>query len=105
MIAGILRERITIKKPVEVKNGYGGTDTTYEDVTTTRSAVKFNNGNRVDQNNEIVTTTNVTFTIRLYHSITNDMIVIWNNQKYRILSVNVEKEKQRINIIGDLINE
>jgi len=46
-----------------------------------------------------------TFTVRRYHNIKNDYIIIWQDRKYRITSINLNKHKQLIDIIGEFINE
>ena len=105
MIAGRLRELVKFQQPVTVKNQVGGNTTTYQDVITTRASVTYNSGNRINENNEIVMFNTVTFTVRMYHNITNDMIMVWRNQKYRITSINLNVQLQKLDIIGDLINE
>jgi len=72
---------------------------------TTRAQVTTNSGNRLNQNNEIIHTYNVTFIVRLYHDIEESDRVIYKGKKYRIISINKELYKQSTNIIGELINE
>nr|WP_244668142.1 hypothetical protein [Phocaeicola vulgatus] len=43
--------------------------------------------------------------MRLYHKVNEQMRIIWNGNKYRILSINRELYKQSITIVTELINE
>lgn len=105
MRAGLLTEPITIKEPIIIKDEFGGNAIDWKDVISTRAKVTYNSGSRQNQNNEIVNTYTVTFTIRLYHRIDEPMRILWNGNKYRILSINRELYKQSITIITELINE
>lgn len=105
MRAGLLRDSITIQEPVVVTDIYGGSSIEWRDIVNTRTQVNFNSGNRQNQNNEIITTYTITFTIRFYHKINEKMRIVWNGNKYRILSINRELYKQSITIITELINE
>lgn len=105
MRAGLLREQITIQKITNIKDAFGANTTLWVDKFTCRAQVNTNSGNRLNQNNEIIHTYNVTFTIRLYYNVEESDRIIFNGKKYRIISVNKELYKQAINIIGELINE
>lgn len=100
-----MRDTITIQKLTTIKNSFGSITTKFIDKFTTRAQVTTNSGNRLNQNNEIIHTYNVTFTIRLYHNVEESDRVIYNGKKYRIISINKELYKQAVNIIGELINE
>ena len=103
--AGLLTEHILIERITYIKNIFGANEKKWIRHINTRSIVKFNNGNRKIENNEIVNSYSLTFTLRFYHNITEDMRIVWNGKKYRILSIFPDKHKQSIEIIGDLINE
>lgn len=105
MKAGVLRESITIEKPVTLKDSFGSTTITWENAITTRTKVTYNSGDRQTPNNEIFHTQVVTFLIRSYHLVSEDMRVIYKGKKYRILSISSEIEKQQITIKTELINE
>lgn len=105
MQAGLLRNPITIQEPVTLKDTYGANTTEWKDVISTRAQVTYNNGNRQNLNNEIVHTYTITFTIRLYHRINEQMRILWDGKKYRVLSINKELYKQSVTIITELINE
>lgn len=103
--AGLLRETITILKLVSTKDSFGANSTEWTDKFTTRAQVTINSGNRENQNNEIVYTRNVTFSIRFYHAVTESDRVLYDGKKYRIISIDKERSKQSIHIIGEVINE
>ncbi len=64
-----------------------------------------NSGNRINQNSEIINTYNVSFLIRLYHNVDESDRIIYDNKKYRIISIYKDLAKQSKTIIGELINE
>ena len=103
MRAGLLTEPITFLKADIVKNQYGQEETYWDNHIITRGYVKFNSGNRVTENNEIINTYIVKFIVRRYHNIDEFMRIRWKNKLYRILCI--ETEKQSITITGELIND
>lgn len=105
MQAGILTEKISIEQPTIQQNGFGANNIKWTEFVTTRAGVTFSNGNRANENNEIVFTYNVIFKIRYYHNVTEFMRIIWNGQKYRILSIQPDKHKQFKVINTELIND
>lgn len=105
MRAGTLHYPITIQEPVAIKDGYGANSIDWRDVISTRSNVTYNSGNRQNQNNEIVHSYTVTFTVRYYHKVNENMRILWNGKKYRILCINPELYKQSTTIVTELINE
>lgn len=105
MQAGILTEVITIQQPTVNQNGYGANNVGWSDYITTRASVNYNNGNRVNDNNEITFAYLVSFTIRVFHQINERMRIIWKGNKYRILSIELDKHKQKQTIRTELINE
>ena len=105
MRAGLLNNPITIQEPITLKDVYGANGIDWKDAINTRAQVAYNSGNRQNQNNEIIHCYTVTFTIRLYHKVNEQMRIIWNGNKYRILSINRELYKQSITIVTELINE
>lgn len=105
MQAGLLKEVVTIQKPVVNQDGFGANDVNWSDLITTRASVGYNTGNRVNDNNEITFAYQVTFTVRVYHQINERMRIIWQGKKYRILSIELDKQKQRQTIRTELINE
>lgn len=106
MVAGTLKEIISVEKPIEIRDEFGANKLIWEKVIPrTRAKVTYSNGNRVNENNEIIFAYDVIFTIRIYHHIDEYMRIIWKNKKYRILSLEPDKTKQQITIRAELINE
>lgn len=105
MRAGLLMESITFIKAEIKKNEYGQEETIWNDYFKTRANVSYKSGNRITENNEIINTYTVNFTVRSYHKIDEFMRIGWNDKTYRILSINKDKRKQSITITGELINE
>lgn len=106
MRAGLLRDTIKVEKPTVVQDDFGANHiewTTF--IEKTRAQVTYSNGNRANQNNEIVYSYEVIFTVRAYHQITENMRIIWKSKKYRILSIEESLEKQNLTIRTELINE
>ena len=71
----------------------------------TRAFVNYTSGNRMTANNEVVWSHQVNFTIRVYHQVNEKMRIIWKGKKYRILSIEEDKDKQKLTIRTELINE
>lgn len=105
MRAGLLTEPVTIKRAEINKNEYGQEETVWKDYLSTRAGISYKTGNRVTENNEIINTYTVDFTVRSYHKIDEFMRIRWNGNTYRILSINRDKKKQSITITGELVNE
>lgn len=105
MRAGLLRYNITFAKPVIVRDDFGGNSIVYEKVIDTRANINYNSGNRANENGEIVWGHNLTFTVRLYHELSNDWIIRYDGKEYRILSIDKDILKQQITIIAELIND
>ena len=105
MRAGLLNETVTFKCPEVIKDDYGQEETTWKDYIKTRCKVYYKSGNRVTENNEIINTYNVEFTVRYYHNINEQMRILYNGKLYRILAINKDRLKQSITITGEMINE
>ena len=103
--AGLLDKIITIKKPLSnTKNDFGEDEITYDSGTDTRARVVFQADNRTIENGELVFPQSLKITVRSYVSVTNDSIVVWNDNEYRILSID-DTIKGEININAELIND
>lgn len=103
--AGLLRESVTILRPVATRNDYGEEVTTWEQVATTRCRVDFRSGTRAVETNEVFGPTTVVFTIRRFYSLDVYMRLQWHGKLYNIQSVNEESQKQCITILAELIND
>ena len=103
--AGLLRETMTILRPVVTRNDYGEEVTTWEQVATTRCRVDFRSGTRVVETNEVFGPTTVMFVCRRFYALDVYMRIQWHGRLYAIESVNEEGQKQSVTIIAQLINE
>lgn len=103
--SGRLQELITVQRPTITKDEYGANKTVWNNIINTRSDVQYDNGNRGTENNEIVFNYSKVFTIRYYHKVDEKDRIIWNGKKYRILSIEPNKEHQKLTIRTELINE
>ena len=106
MEAGKLTERITIQRQDVVRDVYGSTTTTWTDVVTDLpAAVGYVSGNREIDNEEIFHGRITTFTIRWRGSVSETMQILWDDLKYRILSIDRRTHRREYYIRTELINE
>lgn len=107
MIAGKLNKIISIQKLNIIKNGLGEVEGEewVDKLPNIRSQVTYQNGNRVDENNELFFAYQITFTVRIYHDIEELDKVIYNDKSYRILSIEENSDLQLKNLRCELIND
>lgn len=105
MNAGNLKERITIQEAVSVTDQYGGSAIQLRDKITTKAAVFVAKQDREITNYAEFYPAIITVHVRLYHSINNTDVVVWENNKYSILSVFKDKTRQLVEIKASLIRE
>lgn len=105
MQAGLLTETINIYNPSITTNEYGETIQNYTKVYTTRAKVDYSGGRKNIENNEVFFDYTKTFHIRYYVTINENMLIEWQNKKYRILSIEELRKWNEKVITGELINE
>lgn len=105
MNGGRLKEVIVIQRPTITKDEFGANRVEWKDIISTRSDVQFDNGSRAKENGEIVFNYTKVFTIRIYHDVDEKDRILWNNKKWRILSIEPDKDQQKQTIRTELINE
>lgn len=103
MRAGLLNKVVTILEPVTINSEYGGAETKYESTKNTKARVVFNNGERLVDNSEIYHSYTISFEIRNYHKVNEDMRIKYKDKQYRILSV--EEQVQSLILKCELVNE
>lgn len=103
--AGLLRETITILRPIVSRNDYGEQTTTWETVASTRARVDFRNGSRAVDVHEVTNLFTVTFIIRRFYQVDGHWRIRWKDRIYNIESVNEEPTRQSVTIIASVINE
>ena len=106
MEAGKLTERITIQRPGVERNIYGATQPTWTDVVADLpAAVNYVRGDREIDNEEIFHGRITTFSIRWRGEVNEEMRILWNELKYRILSIDRRTHRREYLIRTELINE
>ena len=87
-----------------MKSEYGDTRTIWEVYKRTRARVQHKSGERTDTNEEIQNIYRYTFTIRTSNQVNEKMVIEWNGNQYRILSID-STIKQKLVIEAELVNE
>lgn len=105
MKAGLLDEIIEIYKSEIVVNEYGEREEQFIKKCSTRAYVSWSGGNRSITNDEIFHTYTKTFTVRSYIPVVETDIIKWQNNNYRIITIEHRKGYNGIIIIAELINE
>lgn len=103
MRAGLLKECIVFQQLEIVKDEYGATEQIYNDLINTRARVEYSGGSRTNTNNEIYNEYSLTFTVRGYHQIKEDMLIKWRDKLYRILSIDDTIKEMKV-IQAELLN-
>ena len=89
-----------------MRDVYGATSTTWTDVVTNLpAAVNYIRGDREIDNEEIFHGRVTTFSIRWDGSVDETMRILWDNLKYRILSIDRRTHRREYLIRTELINE
>lgn len=105
MRAGPLNEIIDILSPVEVVNDYGERVETFVKTYTTRAGVSWDSGSRTIENDEIVHNYSKTFTVRSYVPVSEKDQISWQDNLYRIITIEKRRTFNGKLIRTELINE
>lgn len=106
MEAGKLNQRVEFWSLHQSEDVYGHREDDYELSFSTKASIKYNNGNRLIENQEIFFDNTLTFKIRSYCPVQDTDRIKYRNKWYRILFVNDEYNNRREKIItAELINE
>lgn len=106
MRAGLLTEKISIYRADIIQGEDGATNDIHTFITSTKAQVVSKAGDRTVVNDEVIYPFRVTFTVWRYIDIkeyTDN--IMWNNNKYRVLSVSDDKANNRKIIETEKINE
>lgn len=87
MKAGQLRDRIYIYELKIERSPYGNTSRKWYFKCTTRAKKDFASGGRTTENEEIFYTVEREFIVRIYVPVVETDIIVWNDQKWRIISI------------------
>lgn len=91
MRSGDLKERIKIYSLHKTATVYGDTRDEYIYNYTCRARVNYSSGNRTDDNGAIFYSVDREFIVRSYVPVHDTDIIVWNNQNWRILSMDPSK--------------
>lgn len=106
MEGGLLKDTIMFQRQYIALDEYGHEVITYKDAFPTRANVKWNNGDRIVSNDEIVYDNSLTFTVRRYCPVEPTMIIKYNDKRFRIITINPELDVyDRKEIIAEEIND
>lgn len=105
MIAGTLKEPITVQRNESTRSDYGSIVDNWVDHIKTRASIAFSRGSRRNMADEIVNLRYAEIRIRLYHQIDPKMRIIHRGLKYGIISAFPDRNLQAWIINAEQINE
>lgn len=105
MRSGLLTEDITILRPEVTINDYGEKDQEYKEHYKTRAYVIHKSGNREIENQEILHSYIKTMEIWSYVDVKDTDWVLYDEKKYRILSIELVKKQLKKVLTVELVNE
>lgn len=105
MKAGNLKEEIEIWKYDVTTTEYGDTNKVWTKYYTTRANVRYDSGNRVNQNNEVFYPSTRTFIVRYYVPVKEPMRIKYDGKFWQIESIAPDKYYNDKVIIATMINE
>ena len=105
MNSALLKHPIEIQALQTTKTEYGTIKTEYVKKYETRAHIIFNSENQVISEGEIFYPVNRTFVVRSYVPVTETDRIIYDNKKWKILSINKNDYYGNIEIITTLVNE
>ena len=103
--AGLLTEHISLYELTINKSDYGQTTNTYKLYYQTNARVVYDKGDRQVTNNEQWHGVTVTFTVRYYVPVAYTDQIHYDNEIYRIISIDRDKSQNQIQIIAERVNE
>lgn len=109
MRAGILIHPIEIWAVTVIRNEFNEQQQTYAKSYETRANVIYSSGARQDTNHEVFYGRNITFEIRQYVPVGDFDYIKWNNEFYRILSIQSDdnnlRYRQMKRVVCELVND
>lgn len=106
MQAGRLNEKIVIQRQEWDVSEYGSQKVEkWYDWKTTRASVDYQDGARINDNQELFFGCQVIFEIRDYHDIKNLDRILWRDNLYRILNIEIDRVVRRKIVKTELIND
>ena len=105
MQAGLLKYIIDIQAVSVTKDEYGAETEQWQNVIQTKADVRYLNGSKTLQNGEIININQLQFIVRHYLTRNEQMRIVYEEKKYRILSINNDRLMMKKTIIAELIND
>lgn len=105
MRCGLLKDKIDIYRPISNQNEFGEMVQEYRPWYCTRARAVSNGGSRELINNEIFYPYRKIFEIHQYVDVKETDIIHYDNKKYRILSIDLDRNQMKKIIITELIDE
>ena len=105
MRCGLLKDKIDIYRPISNQNEFGEIVQEYKPWYCTRSRVIRNGGSRTLLNNEIFYPYRNIFEVHQYVDVKETDIIHYDNKKYRILSIDLDRSQMKKVIMTELIDE
>lgn len=96
MDSGQLHDRIDIYELVITKSPYGDTNREWQKKYSTRARVNYSSGTRTMENDEIFFSVDREFIMRHYVPIVDTDIIVWNNEKWRVLTIDHNRQYNNI---------
>ena len=105
MRCGLLKDKIDIYRPISNQNEFGEIVQEYRPWYCTRSRILSNGGSRTLFNNEIFYPYRKIFEVHQYVDVKETDIIHYDNKKYRILSIDLDRSQMKKVIMTELIDE
>ena len=105
MRCGLLKDKIDIYRPITSQNEFGEMIQEYKPWYCTRSRVVSNGGSRELMNNEIFYPYRKIFEVHQYVDVKETDFIYYDNKRYRILSIDLDRTQMKKVIMTELIDE
>lgn len=105
MNSALLKHPIKIYELVTSKSEYGTITTSYELKYETKAHIMFNSENQVVSEGEVFFPIDRTFIVRAYVPVVETDQIEWNNQRWKILSINKNDYYNNIEIRCTVVNK
>lgn len=96
MDSGQLKDRIYIYELEITRSPYGNTNRKWVCKYSTRARVNYSSGTRGELNDELFYTVEREFIVRHYVPVVDTDIIVWNNEKWRIISIDRNRQYNNI---------
>ena len=100
-----MRDIVMFEKPVLNETDYSSSEHTYCEAFKAHARVVHSSGSRAIEADRIVNPFIVKIMIRMYHEVSRDMIIRYDNECYRILDINPDRANNCKVITAEVINE